>query len=242
MLLEVSGLSKRFGGVHALSDVSWRMDEGETRCIIGPNGAGKSTFFQLLVGRLKPGAGTIRFRGNDITRSHPFQRARMGMAVKPQTLGVLGELSVEHNMRLCLQRVASGRALDRRIEDELAGLGLLAKARFLTRELAHGEKQWLGLGMAMATRPQLLLLDEPTAGMSPEETARTVALIRQAAASGVSVLVVEHDMEFVRALSVETTVFHEGRVFASGDVAEIEANEEVRMLYLGHRGMEKLRR
>jgi branched-chain amino acid transport system ATP-binding protein len=237
MLLDVSGLGKRFGGVHALSDVSWRMQEGETHCIIGPNGAGKSTFFKLLVGSLAPDNGTIRFRDHDVTRTHPFERARLGLAVKPQTLGVFGELTVEHNMRLCLQRVASGQRLEARILRELDVLGLASKAEFLTRELSHGEKQWLGLGMAMATDPKLLLLDEPTAGMSPDETSRTVELIRTVTGGGTSVLVVEHDMEFVRALGVKTTVFHDGRIFASGAMSEIEKNEDVRRLYLGQRGV-----
>ncbi len=241
MLLDVAGLGKRFGGVQALSDVSWRMGEGETRCIIGPNGAGKSTFFKLLVGSLMPDIGTIRFRDREVTRSQPFERARLGLAVKPQTLGVFGELTVEHNMRLCLQRVVSGQQLEARILRELDALGLAQKADYLAHELSHGEKQWLGLGMAMATDPQLLLLDEPTAGMSPEETARTVELVRGVSAGGTSVLVVEHDMEFVRALGVETTVFHDGRIFATGTMAEIEANKDVRRLYLGQRGVAKSR-
>lgn len=241
MLLEVSDLKKRFGGVRAVDGVSWTMAAGQTHCIIGPNGAGKSTFFQLLVGRVKADSGLVRFNNVDITRSHPFQRARLGLAVKPQTLGVFNELTVEHNMRLCLQRVWRGAELEGRIESRLAMLGLRDKARILTRELAHGERQWLGLGIAMATEPKLLLLDEPTAGMSPDETARTAGLIKSLGEAGTSVLVVEHDMSFVRALSVETTVFHEGRIFASGGLAAIEQNEDVRRLYLGQRGVVKLR-
>lgn len=241
MLLEVSDLKKRFGGVRAVDGVSWTMAAGQTHCIIGPNGAGKSTFFQLLVGRVKPDSGTVRFNDVDITRSHPFERARLGLAVKPQTLGVFNELTVEHNMRVCLQRGLHGSDLESQIDRRLSMLGLRDKAHILSRELAHGEKQWLGLGMAMATEPKLLLLDEPTAGMSTDETARTAELIRSLAEAGTSVLVVEHDMAFVRALSVETTVFHEGRVFASGGLATIEQNEDVRRLYLGQRGVAKLR-
>jgi branched-chain amino acid transport system ATP-binding protein len=237
----VRELKKRFGGVRAVDGVSWSMEAGQTHCIIGPNGAGKSTFFQLLVGRVKADSGAVRFNDVDITRSHPFERARLGLAVKPQTLGVFNDLTVEHNMRLCLQRVWAGADLDAQIDDRLAMLGLRDKSRVLTRELAHGEKQWLGLGMAMATKPKLLLLDEPTAGMSPEETTRTAELIQSLAKAGTSVLVVEHDMAFVRALSVQTTVFHEGRIFASGGLATIEQNEEVRRLYLGQRGVAKLR-
>jgi branched-chain amino acid transport system ATP-binding protein len=240
MLLEVSKLSKRFGGVRAVDDVTWSMDAGETRCIIGPNGAGKSTFFQLLAGRIRPDAGTIRLSGDDITHHHPFERARLGIAVKPQTLGVFNELTVEHNLRVCLQRKLGSAAIASRIEELLGSLGLASKKYFLAKELSHGEKQWLGLGMTMATFPRLILLDEPTAGMSDEETVRTAELIGSMAAAGTSVLVVEHDMAFVRALSVETTVFHEGRIFMSGSLAEIQQNEDVRRLYLGQRGAKKL--
>jgi ABC-type uncharacterized transport system ATPase subunit len=241
MLLEVQDLSKHFGGVRAVDHINWSIDVGETRCIIGPNGAGKSTFFQLLIGSIRPDAGAIRFAGLDITKRHPFERARLGIAVKPQTLGVFSELTVEHNLRLALQRVVKGNELEPRLDDRLGALGLSGKREFLTKELSHGEKQWLGLGMVMATSPRLLLLDEPTAGMSPAETDRTVAMITAVAATGTSVLVVEHDMAFVRSLSVETTVFHNGRVFATGDLLDIERNDDVQRLYLGQRGAAKLR-
>jgi ABC-type uncharacterized transport system ATPase subunit len=241
MLLSVVNLSKHFGGVRATDNVTWSIDAGQTRCIIGPNGAGKSTFFQLLVGRLRADAGQINLRGVDVTRSHPFQRTRLGIAVKPQTLGVFGELTVEHNLVLPLQRSLRGAVLEAEVERRLEALGLTAKRRFLTKHLSHGERQWLGLGMAMASSPALLLLDEPTAGMSPSETEKTVEMIRTVAREGVSVLVVEHDMAFVRSLDVETTVFHQGRVFANGSISDIEGNEEVQRLYLGSHGAAKLR-
>ena len=240
-LLQVENLRRHFGGVRAVDGVDWAIGAGETKCIIGPNGAGKSTFFQLLVGRVRSDGGTILFRQHDITRMHPFERARLGLAVKPQTLGVFGELTVEHNLRLALQRTSSSDALDERVDARLVQLTLETKKGFLARAISHGEKQWLGLGMAMSLDPSLLLLDEPTAGMSPAETSKTVALIRSVAAAGVSVLVVEHDMAFVRELGVETTVFHNGRVFTTGSLAEIEANEDVRRLYLGQRGAARLR-
>lgn len=241
MLLQVNNLSKHFGGVRAVDGVDWAIGPGETRCIIGPNGAGKSTFFQLLVGRIRADRGVITFREQDITRMHPFERARLGLAVKPQSLGVFGELTVEHNLRLAFQRILSGPDLEARIDARLTELGLAPKKAFLAREVSHGEKQWLGLGMAMSLDPALLLLDEPTAGMSPSETSKTVDLIKSVAASGTSVLVVEHDMAFVRELAVETTVFHNGRVFTKGTLAEIENNEDVRRLYLGQRGAARLR-
>ena len=241
MLLQVTNLSKQFGGVHAVDGLDWSIGPGETRCIIGPNGAGKSTFFQILVGRIRPDSGRIVFDSVDITHRHPFERARLGIAVKPQNLGVMGELTVEHNLRLAMQRVARGKALERAMQAQLVKLGLAAKADFLAREISHGEKQWLGLGMAMSTEPRLLLLDEPTAGMSAVETQKTVTLVQAIARSGVSVLIVEHDMAFVRDLAVATTVLHNGRVFASGSIDDLERNEDVRRLYLGQHGAAKLR-
>ncbi len=240
-LLTVTSLSKRFGGVRAVDEVSWSVATGETRCIIGPNGAGKSTFFQLLTGRVRADAGTVIFRDINITRFHPFERARLGIAVKPQTLGVLGDLTVEHNLRLALQRTQSGAELDVRLAAMARELDLAHKRDFLAREISHGEKQWLGLGMALATDPVLLLLDEPTAGMSPAETEKTVEIIKATASRGISVIVVEHDMAFVRSLGAETSVFHNGRVFMTGNLQEIQNNEDVQRLYLGKRGAARLR-
>jgi branched-chain amino acid transport system ATP-binding protein len=241
MLLQVQGLSKRFGGVRAVNGVDWSIDAGETRCIIGPNGAGKSTFFQLLVGRIRADSGEVRLRDTIITRLHPFQRARLGIAVKPQTLGVFAELTVEHNLRLALQRTHRGAALNEAIGLRLEQLMLTDKRGFLAREISHGEKQWLGLGMAMSTDPVLLLLDEPTAGMSPAETQRTVEIVKAIAAEHVSVVVVEHDMAFVRDLGAAITVFHQGRVFTTGSLRDIESNHEIQQLYLGQRGTARLR-
>jgi branched-chain amino acid transport system ATP-binding protein len=219
MLLVVQNLSKAFGGVRAVDDVSWSIDTGQMRCIIGPNGAGKSTFFQLLIGRIRADSGRIWFKGGNITQAEPFERAKLGIAVKPQTLGIFTELSVDLNLRLAHQRKARGVSLEERIEQQLAELRLANKRDYLVRELSHGEKQWLALGMALALKPDLLLLDEPTAGMSPSER--------------IAVVAVEHDMAFVRDLGADITVFHNGAIFASGSLAEIEDHDDVRRLYLG---------
>ena len=232
-LLRAEGLRRRFGGVHAVDGVDLQVAAGELRCIIGPNGAGKSTFFQLLTGRVRPDAGRILLDGRDITRRHPFERARLGIAVKVQNLGVFAELTVAHNLAIPLQRQLPERDLPAATESMLARLGLGGLEDRLVRSLAHGQKQWLALGMALAMKPRLLLLDEPTAGMSPEETRATGEIVRAVNGDGVAVIVIEHDMAFVRQLEAPVTVLHYGRIFAEGSLAEIESHEEVRHLYLG---------
>ena len=232
-LLETVGLKKRFGGVQAVDGISLALAAGELRCIIGPNGAGKSTFFQLLTGRVRADSGRIFFAGRDVTREHPFQRARRGIAVKVQSLGVYPGLTVRHNLSVPLQRHFREGEIEPQIAALLPRLGLAGREDAMVADLAHGQRQWLALGMALAMRPRLLLLDEPTAGMSPEETRSTGEIVRQVNAEGVAVIVIEHDMAFVRQLQAPVTVLHYGRLFAHGTLAEIEGHAEVRRLYLG---------
>lgn len=241
MLLRTQGLTRHFGGVKAVQNVDWQIDAGQTHCIIGPNGAGKSTFFHLLTGMHKPTSGSIFFEGRDITRLHPFERARAGISMKPQKIGVFDHLTLETNLRIALQRILIGPAIEDAIARELDKLNLADKRHYLVREISHGEKQWLGLGMAMALGPKLLLLDEPTAGMSAAETHVTADLIKRIAAEDTSVVVVEHDMAFVRDLGADISVFHNGELFASGTLREIEERDDVRSLYLGKRGAERLK-
>ena len=232
-LLQTWGLAKAFGGVQAVDGVDFALEPGALRCIIGPNGAGKSTFFKLLLGSIKPDSGTIRFRGRDVTRVEPHRRAHMGIGVKFQHLGVYGDLTVRHNLQLPLQHSLSGEAMDAEIARLLERLNLAGTEERRVAELSHGQRQWLAIGMALAMRPVLLLLDEPTAGMGPEETRATGTLVSSVHADGVTIVVVEHDMAFVRQLGAPVTVLHYGRVFAEGSLAEIENNEEVRNIYLG---------
>ncbi len=213
--------------------MSFSLGTGELRCIIGPNGAGKSTLFQLLSGQIEADGGRIIFDGRDITNAHLFERARMGIAVKPQGLGVLPELTVGHNLRIALYRRMRNREISPAVNCLLRRIGLSGLENALVRTLSHGQRQWLALGMALALRPRLLLLDEPTAGMSAEETRMTTQIVRDANAEGTTIVVIEHDMAFVRQLKAPVTVLHLGRVFAQGEFSEIEANEEVRQLYLG---------
>jgi branched-chain amino acid transport system ATP-binding protein len=232
-ILETSGLRKGFGGVSAVDGIRLRIGRGELRCIIGPNGAGKSTLFQLLLGRVRPEAGSIVFDGRDITRLHPFQRAHLGIAMKFQNLAVYQNLTVTHNLCVPLQHVANERTLPGEIAQLLKRLNLEGTEQSLVRNLPHGKKQWLAIGMALAMKPRLLLLDEPTAGMSPEETRVTSEIVRSLNAGGVTVLVIEHDMAFVRQLNSPVTVMHNGRIFAEADFAVIENDPDVRRLYLG---------
>ncbi len=232
-MIRTQGLAKAFGGVCAVDGVDFALEPGELRCIIGPNGAGKSTFFKLLLGSVKPDNGSIWFRGRNVTRVEPHRRAHMGIGVKFQHLGVYSDLTVRHNLQLPLQHSLSGDAMNAEIARLLERLNLAGTEEQRVGALSHGQKQWLAIGMALAMRPVLLLLDEPTAGMGPDETRATGALVSSVHAEGVTIIVVEHDMAFVRQLGAPVTVLHYGRVFAEGSLAEIESNEDVRNIYLG---------
>jgi branched-chain amino acid transport system ATP-binding protein len=242
VLLETRGVSKGFGGVQAVSDVSLRLAPGELRCIIGPNGAGKSTLFKLLLGSVRPDAGTILFEGVDVTRLDPHRRAHLGMGIKFQNFAVYDALTVRHNLLLPLRHRHLTRALDEEMARLLARLNLSGTEDRIVATLAHGQKQWLAIGMALAMQPKLLLLDEPTAGMGPEETRSTGELIQSVNAEGVGALVVEHDMAVVRQLRAPVTVMHYGRIFAEGTLSEIESHEDVRKIYLGAATLERRRR
>ncbi len=234
-ILKITSLRKSFGGVRAVDGIDLVLASGELSCIIGPNGAGKSTLFQLLSGQLLPTTGQIVFNGHDITLAQPFERARLGIAVKVQSLGIFRDLTVDHNLRIPLMRRLSSSEMADAIDDLLRQVGLSGLNRANARELSHGQKQWLALGMALAMQPKLLLLDEPTAGMSSEETKLTTEIIRAFNARGSAVMVIEHDMAFVRELHAPVIVLHLGRIFFRGTFSEVEENAEVRHLYLGTR-------
>jgi len=232
-LIDIKGVSKRFGGLAAVSEVDLSVTEGEIHCLIGPNGAGKSTLFKLIVGVYEPSAGSIRFGEADITRERPYARVQRGMSIKMQAPSVFKELPVRQNIHVALQRHRSGPELAQEQERLLALLDLAADADKPAGALAHGQQQWLEIGMALALHPKLLLLDEPTAGMSPEETYRTGELIKSLNRDGMTVIVVEHDMTFIRQIAQRVTVLHLGRVFADGALDQIVSDPRVAEIYLG---------
>lgn len=234
-LLKTEKLNKHFGGLHVTADVTFSLEAGKIHCLIGPNGAGKSTFFRLLLGEHQPSSGTIVFDGHDITRLKPFQRINHGMSVKFQVPGIFGALSTRQNLQIALQQRMAAADLDDEVEKLLDFLQLKDLADQQAGNLSHGFKQWLEIGMAISLRPKLLLLDEPTAGMSPEETFMTGEIVKQLNAQGMTVLAVEHDMSFVRQVADRVSVLHFGRMFAEGTIDEIVADDRVAAIYLGEK-------
>lgn len=233
-ILETRGLNKHFGGLHVTANVNLVLEEGELHCLIGPNGAGKSTLFRLILGEHVPSSGTIFYAGYDITALKSFQRIRRGMSVKFQVPGIFKSLSARQNLEISLQHHLEGGSLEAEADRLIDFLHLRDVREQLAGNLSHGQKQWLEIGMAISLKPKLLLLDEPTAGMSPTETFATGEIVQTLNADGVTILAVEHDMTFVRQVARRVTVLHLGRIFAQGTIEEIVADERVAAIYLGH--------
>ena len=232
LLLETRGLGMRFGGVQAVRDVDFRLAERELRCLIGPNGAGKSTFFKLLTGQLQPTSGEVLLRGENISRQPPHQIARRGIGIKTQAPTVFEGLSVRENLWLSAARVARGRQAGAIVEDMLERVGVGEVAGRIVGELAHGQRQWVELGVVLATDPDLVLLDEPAAGMTDKEVLRTADLVREINKTK-ALIVVEHDMQFIRMIAGKVTVFNQGAVLVEDNVEAILNNPTVRDVYLG---------
>jgi branched-chain amino acid transport system ATP-binding protein len=232
-ILEVHSLHKHFGGAKVLVDVDLAIDAGEIHCLIGPNGAGKSTLFKLMVGTYEPSAGRVLFLGEDVTLRKPFERVRRGMSIKMQVPSIFRELPVRQNLVIALQQRFAQAEIDAQAQRLMMLLELQAQAEQPAASLSHGQQQWLEIGMALALQPRMLLLDEPTAGMSAEETFRTGELIQRLNRDGMTVLVVEHDMTFIRQIAQKVTVLHLGRVFAQDTVGAIVADPRVAEIYLG---------
>jgi branched-chain amino acid transport system ATP-binding protein len=242
-ILKLQDLSRHFGGVTAVNRVNLRFVEHELRSVIGPNGAGKTTLFNVITGRLPASSGKVIFQDQDITHKPPHEIVRTGICRTFQKSSIFAGLTVRENIRIAQQTQHGGayrifshreslKEVSRETEAILERLGLTEKASLLASTLSHGDQRVLEMGIALAGRPKLLLLDEPTAGMSPRETERTTQLIRQLAAE-VSVVLVEHDMDVVMSISNKISVMHQGAIIAEGTPDEIQRNELVREAYLG---------
>jgi len=238
-LLEVTALTKMFGQLRALDGVDLGVRAGTFHGLIGPNGSGKSTLLKAIAGAHAPTSGTIRFDGRDITAAPPFERTRAGLSLKFQITSVLPELSVYDNVLLALQSgeglpsllsSRTRRILDSKVMGALDRFRLVNRADDLAGELSHGQQQWLEITLALACRPKLLLLDEPTGGMSPEERRVTGELLRPIR-SHCTLVIVEHDIDFVKSLCDCLTVLDQGRVLDEGSVEQIERSRKVQEVY-----------
>ena len=244
-LLQVDGVSKRFGGVIASDAISLAIPQGELHAIIGPNGAGKTTLIGQLAGEIVPDAGRIRFEGRDITALPIFRRSQLGLARSFQVTSLFVDFTALDNVALAVQAHAghsfrfwraarSEPELRTPARAALARVGLAGRGDVIVSNLSHGEHRQLEIAMALATTPRMLLLDEPMAGMGPEESARMVKTLRELKRE-LTILLIEHDMEAVFALADRITVLVYGRIIASGPPEAIRANAEVRQAYLGEK-------
>ena len=234
-ILRTEELAKQFDGVVATNDVTINIPRGELRCIIGPNGAGKSTLFSLLCGIYRPDAGRVFLKGEDVTRQPAFRRVRRGLGLTFQTNRAFHRLSVRQNLSAVLQIARADRPADAedRYRFALERFALDPDSEMPAMELPHHQLQWLEIAMVLAAGPDIVLLDEPTAGMSTDETLQTGAVLKHLNARGLTIVVVEHDVAFVRDVAQRVTVMHQGRVFAEGTIDEITVHADVRRIYLG---------
>lgn len=242
-LISVEDVSKSYDGFKAISNLNFYLFEGELRTVIGPNGAGKSTFFDLISGRAKPDSGTIEFGDVDVTKLNEYEINRLGIGRKFQTPSVYTEHTVWDNLTLSIKgprgvfsslfRRLSSEESDR-LDEVLSLIRLSDKRAWKAGQLAHGEKQWLEIGMLLAQEPKVLLVDEPAAGLSDADTARTGELLLSLAGKH-SLIVVEHDMTFVRQIARDgqVTVLHQGTVLCEGKFDEVQSDPKVRQVYLG---------
>ncbi len=241
-ILSTNNLTVRFGGFTALNDLNFSLNKGELRVIIGPNGAGKTTFLDVITGKVRPTIGSVTFKGqSNLRRLSEYKIARLGIGRKFQTPRVYLNLTPRENLQLSCERPKSvfasllgkpSRAAQRTVSGLLETIGLDRKADMPAHLLSHGEKQWLEIGMLVAQSPDLLLVDEPVAGLTDEETELTGKLLLDLAESH-SIIVIEHDMEFVRQIANHVTVLHQGTVLCEGTMDEIQSDPRVIEVYLG---------
>lgn len=249
LILSVSGVNKAFDGFKAINDLNFYLEEGELRTVIGPNGAGKSTFMDIITGRTRPDAGSVTLHRNDghdinLARLREFEINRLGIGRKFQTPSVYKSHTVYDNLVLSLNRARGvfktlfykETTEDReRIMEVLKTIRLDSRVKDLAGMLSHGQKQWLEIGMLLAQDPRILLIDEPAAGMSDEETERTGELLLSLEKKH-SLIVIEHDMEFIRQIARKVTVLHQGHVLKEGSFEHVKSDPEVIEVYLGRQG------
>ncbi len=241
-LLEVRSLEVVFDGFRAVADLDLTVDEGEVRFLIGPNGAGKTTLVDVVTGRTRPASGSVRFGGRELVGMAEHEIVHLGIGRTFQTATVFEQLTVVDNIDLAANfrrplrsLLRRRRGVDERVRVALDAVGLAPLADEPAAVLSHGQRQWLEIAMLLVQEPKLLLLDEPVAGMTKEERTRTGELV-QAIARQRTVVVVEHDMDFLRRFAQRVTVLHEGTVLCEGTVAEVQADERVQEVYLGRGG------
>ena len=227
VLLETRGLSKSFGGLKAVSDVNFRIERGEVRAVIGPNGAGKTTFVSLISGRIAPSAGTILFEGADVTALPAFRRVQKGIAYTFQITSIYANLSVAENVALAAHQPGGKASLE-----PLERVGLADRASQIAGTLAYGHQRLLEVAMGLALKPKLLILDEPTQGLSDAEIDNFIMLVREVAKNA-TVLLIEHNMPLVMELAHRITVLDRGMILADGTPKDIRANAAVQAAYLG---------
>jgi branched-chain amino acid transport system ATP-binding protein len=246
-LLETQGLIKRFGGLTAVDNVSFAVDNGETRAVIGPNGAGKSTLINCITGMLEPTEGNVIFDGEDITGMDPHVAVQTGISKSFQTASIFPTMDVKENVEIAalaaehgsfqlnfLKNRSSFDEVHRISEEMLEAVGLLKHRNEPAGSLPYGDKRRLEIAIALASEPEMLFMDEPTAGMSPEETNSTVDLIEELQDDlGLTILIVEHDMEIIFRIADRILVLNRGRVIADGTPEEVRGDEEVQEAYLG---------
>jgi urea transport system ATP-binding protein len=240
-ILELQGVTKAYGDSVVINDFNFSINKGELRCLLGPNGAGKTTTMDLVTGRQKVNAGKVKFGGEDITDLSEFEIARLGISRKFQVPAVFKELTVRENLEIAYcqekgpfanMKLTAGSNNRQRYEEIVELIGFGDRLKTIAGLLSHGETQWLEIGMVLMQDPRLLLMDEPTAGMTEQETYKTSQIFNQLKGKH-TLIVVEHDMSFVKEIADVITVMHMGSLLAEGTITEIENNRNVKEVYLG---------
>ncbi|KKB77403.1 branched-chain amino acid ABC transporter substrate-binding protein [Devosia soli] len=246
VVLHVADVHKRFGGLHALSDIDLQIEEGKTHAIIGPNGAGKSTLLNVIIGKLAPSSGQVVFDGNVLTGKKPYQINQLGIARVFQTPEIFADLSVLHNVMIpalakrdgmftlnMMRSLESETGIRAEAEHMLEDVGMLNRRGMLAGSLSRGDKRRMELAMCLIQHPRLLLLDEPTAGMSRHDTNTTIELLKKIKARGMTKVIIEHDMHVVFSLADKISVLAQGRIIADGTPDQVRGNPKVQEAYLG---------